>query len=130
MRDPDRDAFEERDRRETNKLLARMRDMRESWAAAAEPPLTPEERLANFVEILQEEFDKRGTPPPVPIGRVGVSGVDRLAQRLLGERGVQTLHSATPQQYRRAVREVLDGLENGQLSPSDIRYRETIGYRR
>jgi hypothetical protein len=47
-------------------------------------------------------------PPPPPIGRIGVFGVDRLAQRLLGERGVQTLHSATPEQYRRAVRDVLD----------------------
>ncbi len=46
-----------------------------------------------------------------------MSGVDKLAQRLLGERGVQTLRSATPEQYRRAVRDVLDHLQNGQLLP-------------
>jgi hypothetical protein len=44
----------------------------------------------------RRSFDKRGMPPPPPIDRIGVFGVDRLAQRLLGERGVQTLHSATP----------------------------------
>jgi hypothetical protein len=116
MRDPDRDAFEERDRRETNKLLARMRDLRESWAAAAEPPLTPEERLAKFVEILMEEIDKLGTPLPVPVARVGVSGVDRQAQKLLAERGIQRLQAATFDQYRKAVRDVIARLKSGTLA--------------
>jgi hypothetical protein len=50
-----------------------------------------------------------------------VTGVDRLAQQLLSERGVQTLNSATPDQYTRAVRDVLDQLQNGQLPPSRVR---------
>jgi hypothetical protein len=121
MRDLEYEAFLERDRRETNKLLARMRDTRERWATAAAKPLTPEERLALFVEILMEQINKLGTPLPAPVARVGVTGVDRLAQQLLSERGVQTLNSATPDQYTRAVRDVLDQLQNGQLPPSRVR---------
>jgi hypothetical protein len=64
MRDLEYEAFLERDRRETNKLLARMRDTRERWATAAAKPLTPEERLALFVEILMEQINKLGTPLP------------------------------------------------------------------
>jgi hypothetical protein len=120
MRDPDRDAFEERDRRETNKLLARMQDLREKWATAAEKPVTPEERTTKFVEILMEEFDKLPTPLPVPVARVGVSGVDRQAQKLLVERGAaprRPLQAATFDQYRRAVRDVLARLQSGTLVP-------------
>ena len=117
MRDLEYEAFLMRDRRETNKLLARMRDLREKWATAAEEPVTPEERTAKFVEILMEEIDKLPTPLPVPVARVGVSGVDRQAQRLLAERGVQRLQAATFDQYRRAVRDVIARLQSGTLAP-------------
>jgi hypothetical protein len=45
MPDLEYGAFLERDRRETNKLLADIRDTRARWASAAEKPLTAEERL-------------------------------------------------------------------------------------
>jgi hypothetical protein len=120
MRDLEYEAFLERDRRETNKLLADIRDLRENWATAAEEPVTPEERTAKFVEILMEEFDKLDTPLPVPVARVGVSGVDRQAQKLLAERGGdprRPLQAATFDQYRRAVRDVIARLQSGTLAP-------------
>ncbi len=120
--DPDYEAFLVRHSREAKELQGRIDSAMAARRAPAKP-LAPEDRLANFVEILQEEYDNRGTPPPVPIGRVGVSGVDRLAQLLLHDRGLQTLNSATPDQYRRAVRDVLYQLQNGQLSPADLVYR-------
>jgi hypothetical protein len=120
MRDLEYEAFLERDRRETNTLLARIQDMRERWATAADEPLTPEERLAKFVEILMEEIGKLGTPLPVPVARVGVSGVDRQAQKVLVERGAaprRPLQAATFDQYRRAVRDVIARLQSGTLEP-------------
>jgi hypothetical protein len=113
----ERDAINERYRRATNKLMADSRDSMARLQDAAEKPVTPEERTAMLVEILMEEFDKLDTPLPVPVARVGVSGVDRLAQRLLAERGVQSVQAATFDQYRRAVRDVIGKLQSGQLSP-------------
>jgi hypothetical protein len=82
MRDPDREAFLERDRRDTNELLARMRALRESWAAAAEKPVPR----------------KSGSRCSSARRRVGV---DTQAQKLLAERGVQRVQAAaTFDQYR------------------------------
>jgi hypothetical protein len=120
--DPDYEAFLVRHRREMNELQGRI-NIAVAASRAPAKPMTPEARLARFVEILQEEFDKAGTPPPPAVGRVGLSGVDRLAQRLLAERGVQSVRSATPDQYRKAVRDVLEQLQNGKLSPADLGYR-------
>jgi hypothetical protein len=103
------------------RLRRKMDDLLNSAMARLYAPgkeeLTPDERLAMFVEILMEEFDKLGTPLPVPVARVGVSGVDRQAQKLLAERGVQRLQAATFDQYRRAVRDVIARLQSGTLAP-------------
>jgi hypothetical protein len=85
-------ALEQRLRRETNELFNSAMARLQTPAEA----LTPEERLAKFVEILMEEVGKLGTPLPVPVARVGVSGVDRQAQKLLAERGVQRVQGPVP----------------------------------